>query len=120
MHIGQISELTFKYKHLLKTQWLKGNLPSVTRGLYGDTLTRANVSLEHLRPHSKGGHTVLANLALASKARNNARGCQPLRKFLTQSQADEYLSQFRGINIEGFNGDSYIRRVGETIKGLLK
>ena len=120
MRVGSIDSLTFAYKHFLKTLWQKGQLPTVKRGLYGDVLTHGNLSLEHLYPHSKGGHTVLANLALASKERNNARGCQPLRRYLTQSQADEYLSQFKGIVVDGFNGDSYIRKAGETIKRLLK
>ena len=64
---------TFGYSHPLKTLYRQGKLP-VRYGFYGDKLTQKNVSLEHLKPHSKGGKTELSNLVLASKQKNQARG----------------------------------------------
>ena len=120
MLIGSINNLVFGYKHALKKLYRQGKLPSITRGLYGGKLTQDTVSLEHLIPHcKKNGHTILSNLALATKKNNNARGSQPLSRFLTQEQADRYFDQFRGINVDGFNGDHYIRVAGETVRRLL-
>ena len=60
-------EPSFGYSSPLKTIWKKGGLPTVKKGFYGDTLTKKNVSLEHLKARSKGGKTSLENLVLASK-----------------------------------------------------
>ena len=84
------------YKSPLKTLWRKGKLKGVTRGLYGDILTKENLSLDHLLPISKGGKTVMSNLALASKAQNEARGNKDLKEVLSQKQAIAYIKQFAG------------------------
>lgn len=116
-----IRTLNFGYKHLLKTTWLKGQLPTVTHGLYGDTLTVDNVSIEHLVPKSKGGHTEIANIALATKKNNIYRSSKNLRDVLSWEQAANYLKQFKGIKAEnGFDGDFYIKRVSPTIERLLR
>jgi len=86
--------VNFGHKHPLKTSWLQGLLPDVKRGLYGDILTKQNVSLDHLRPVSKGGKTELSNLALASKEKNSLRGSRDLKEVLTRQQAMEYIKQF--------------------------
>ena len=111
--------IVFGVSHLLKTHYLKGELP-IKKGLYGGTLTRDNVSLEHIIPKSKGGRTELYNLALATKYQNNKRSSRPLKECLTQEQADEYLSQFRDVRLPDFNGDKYAYIVGKKIKRLLK
>ena len=58
-------QVSFGYTHYLKTYYLQGKLPTVKRGLYGGILTPETVSLEHILPKEKGGHTTLSNLALA-------------------------------------------------------
>jgi hypothetical protein len=103
-------------KSILKTYWEQGLMPTVTNGLYGARLTKSNVSLEHIQPRSKRGHTCLANLALASKDNNYNRNNHPLSEFLTREQADNYLKQFTGIRLPDFNGDAYIKKVDETIR----
>ena len=113
-------QITFAQNHPLKTHWLKGHLPSVRYGIYGGELTPDTVTVEHLVPRSKGGHTTYNNIALATKLNNNRRSSHPLKNYLTQAQADEYLEQFKGIEIEDFSGDRYIRRVSPTIQRLLK
>ena len=102
------------YKSILKTDWKKGLLPNVKRGLYGDVLTKSNVSLDHLRPVSKGGKTELCNLALASKAKNEARGNQDLFEVLTSKQAIDYLKQFSAYQ----NYRQYINELIRTFEKL--
>lgn len=112
--------LTFDgYKSPLKTLWKAGKLSNVKRGLYGDLLTKDNVSLEHILPHSKGGRTVLSNLALASKAKNNARGSEPLSRYLNKEMVENYLEQFKGVHARGFSGKKYIEMLRKTFKELL-
>ena len=49
----------FGHHHRLKTLWLRGKLPTVKFGVYGDKLTKQTVSLEHFIPISKGGKTAM-------------------------------------------------------------
>ena len=112
--------ITFGTNHPLKTLWLKHKLPSVRYGIYGGELTPDNISVEHLVPRSKGGRTTYNNIALATKLNNNCRSSHPLKNYLTQEQADIYLSQFRDVEIDDFSGNRYIHRVLPTIQRLLK
>lgn len=121
MIVGSVSDIAFKYSHALKTHYLKGELPTVKRGLYGGELNQYNVSLEHLVPKAYPycGHTTLYNLALATKRNNNKRGTKPLSECLTLEQAESYLDQFRGIHLNDFNGDKYARILGYKFKKML-
>lgn len=112
--------ITFGTNHPLKTLWLQRKLPTVRYGLYGGELTPENISLEHLQSKKAHGRTTYSNLALATKLNNNRRSSHPLKNYLTQEQADAYLDQFRGVEIDDFSGDRYIRRVEPTIRRLLK
>lgn len=94
-------------------------MSTVTHGLYGGVLTRDTVSLEHIKPVSQGGKTVLNNLALATKENNNKRGNEDIGKFLTFEMIRNYLAQFKGIQIKGFNGDKYIEVLKATFGGLI-
>ena len=96
------------YKHILKTYFDRGLLPSVKHGLYGDLLTPKNRTLEHLIPHSKGGPTVLWNLALASAQKNNDRGCRPLKEVLSQEKLEQYALQFEKVDLKKLWGVRYI------------
>ena len=108
----------FQYSSPLKTLWRKGKLP-VKYGFYGDILTQKNVSLEHLKAHSKGGKTNLANLVLASKAKNNARGNASIKDYLTVENVVRYLAQFKDIKLQGFDGNKYIAGIVATLGGLI-
>ena len=112
--------INFGYKSVLKSEWKKGNMPSVTKGIYGGTLTKGNVSLEHLIPHSKGGKTDLANLALAVDKLNWKRADKPLNGFLTKDMIESYLAQFKDVNLPDFKGSEYIEKVSKTLARLLK
>ena len=108
----------FQYSSPLKTLWRKGKLP-VKYGFYGDRLTQKNVSLEHLKAHSKGGKTNLANLVLASKAKNNARGNDAIDKYLDIKTVIRYLAQFKDVKLQGFDGNKYIAGIVATLGGLI-
>lgn len=113
-----IKQLTFQYSSPLKTLWRKGKLP-VKYGFYGDILTQKNVSLEHLKPHSKGGKTNLTNLVLASKVKNNARGNEGIKDYLTTENVVRYLAQFKDIRVKDFDGNKYIAGILATLGGLI-
>ena len=107
----------FQYNHLLKKLYRSGELP-IKYGFYGGKLTQKNVSLEHLRPFSKGGKTSLDNLVLATKENNSARSNLPLKDFINIEAAKSYLAQFSGLVKNGFNGDSYINKIKKTLKKM--
>ena len=109
----------FGYSHALKTAWKKGKLVQVTKGFYGERLTKKNVSLEHLKPKSQGGETKWHNLVLASNKINNERGDKPLSEYINYKAMGEYLDQFKNIKIKGFDGNKYIAMILETVGGLL-
>lgn len=109
---------SFGYKNILKTEWLKGRLPTVKRGFYGDILTKENISLEHLQCHSKGGKSTLSNFVLASKRMNQARGCKDLKEFANPETVLLYLKEFIGVKTKNFDGDEYIAMIKKKLKSL--
>lgn len=115
-----INSVSFGYKNILKTEWLRGNMPTVTKGIYGKVLTPQNISLEHIIPHSKGGKTVLNNLLLADKWENSRRGTKPLMQVITHNQLYQYLEQFASVQTQDFNGREYIEMILKKIKTLGK
>ena len=106
------------YNNVLKTAWKQGKLPTVTKGIYGKILTKDTISLEHIVPHSLGGETTLDNLFLADMYENSKRGIKPIADVITEKQLTDYLRQFMGVKIKGFNGDDYIRRIIRKIEQL--
>ncbi|MBQ2391369.1 MAG: HNH endonuclease [Clostridia bacterium] len=108
--------ISFKYKSVLKSEWLKGNMPTVTKGIYGGELKPYNVTLEHIKPHSKGGKTELNNLALAIDINNWGRGDKPLKTFFSRIIFDQYCDQFKGIKLPDFDGDEYVKSIYKTVE----
>jgi hypothetical protein len=115
----QVSPISFGYSHKLKTLYKQGKLPSVVKGFYGGKLTVDTVTLEHLKPHSKGGRTVLENLVLATANNNHRRGNKPLQDYLNPQAMEEYFAQFKDLKIKNFNGNDYIKKVQKTIERIL-
>ena len=104
------------YQHPLKTLFKKGQMPSVKYGLYGGKLDIDNVSLEHLKPHSKGGKTVWGNLALADRFCNTQRSSKPLSEVLSWKMLEQYLRQFN-FRIKGaFDGYEYQEQIKRTCR----
>lgn len=118
MRVTKSDGITFGYSNVLKTQYLKGNLKSVKYGFYGDKLSKKTVTLEHLKPKSKGGKSELGNFVLASKYRNQLRGNNDIRGYIDKENVLRYLLQFVGIKAENFNGDNYIMMILKTLKKL--
>lgn len=115
-----IHPIKFGYKSILKSYWVEGKLPTVKKGIYGGTLRPYNVTLERIRPHSKGGQTALNNLALAKDVLNYGRGNKPFRLFFSRKVFDEYCDQFRDIKLPDFNGNKYVKMLRETVEKALK
>lgn len=112
------NDIHFGYSSILKKEWRAGNLPSVKRGLYGDVLTKNNLSLEHIQTRESGGISALKNYALASKRANWLRGNKDIHEFLTIEMIRKYLSQFIGVKTRKFDGDKYIQMVTPTFEKL--
>ena len=117
-------ETSFGYKSVLKTIYKENRLPSVQIDIYGGRLSKNNVTLEHLVPHSQGGPSALSNYALATKENNNGRDVGDLMNYTTLDTIKKYLNQFRNIIIKNedgtdrFNGNGYINMVNGTLKRM--
>ena len=105
---------------MLKTYWLEGKLPNVTHGIYGGELTKDTVTLEHIKPVSKGGRTVLGNLALSKNTNNWKRSNKPLSEFFNRETFEAYCEKFKGVKLPFFNGDNYIKELTKNVERLLK
>lgn len=116
---GVYVPIHFGYNNILKTLYKANKLPTVKYGFYGDELTKANVSLEHLRPKSKRGKTELCNLVLATRNNNHRRGVRPLKEVINPEIVEQYLNQFKGVIVEDFNGNKYIEMILRTLRKLL-
>lgn len=120
MKINPISPVVFGYSSILKTLWKKGELPTVTKGIYGGILTPETVSIEHIKCRCFNGKTELDNLALATKELNELRGNKPLRFFLDSEKFIAYIKQFESVNLPNFNGKDYIEGLIKTVIKVLK
>ena len=120
MNVNAINSVNFTHKHLIKTYFLEGKLPTVTKGFYGGELTKDTVTIEHLRPISKGGKTELKNVVLAENVRNWSRSNKPLSCVFDEEAFKTYCKEFEGIKLPFFNGDNYIKQITRTIERLLK
>lgn len=107
--------VSFGYSNILKTLYKKGKLPSVKYGFYGDELTKANCTLEHLKCRCNGGKTELNNLVLATANKNQERAARPLEEMINWKCVGKYLEQFRNIHVGNFNGNMYIEMILRTI-----
>ena len=108
------------YNSILKDMYKDGKLPSVKVGLYGGRLSKQTVSLEHIKPASKGGSTALKNMALATRDNNRLRGNRDINNYLTKAMLYNYLIQFKDLIIKYkgkiFNGNNYITNIVSTLK----
>ena len=110
--------ISFGYNHQLKTLYKKGIIKP-KYGIYGDKLTKKNVTLEHIICRSQGGETELNNLALATSRMNNARGNKPLSDFLNADGLAYYCDYFLHLKLPEFDGIKYIKELLKTINKVL-
>lgn len=115
MNVQAISNLTFdsRIKKLFKSGKLK-----LDYGLYGEPLTKENVSDEHIICRCYGGKTIESNIALASKEMNNRRGCQPIEKFVTIEMVNAYIERIRQNNIKGYDIEAYCNGIIKTFSKI--
>ena len=111
------NNVSFGYSHELKTLYKKGKLP-IEFDFYGSKLTKKNVTLEHLLPHSYGGRTTLDNLVLATRENNQARSNKPLEEFMDWYNINRYLKQFEKLQIGNISGKDYIKMILNTISKI--
>lgn len=112
---------TFGYNWKVKTLYKKGKLPTVKYDASGRRLTKDNVTIDHVIPHSKGGPTADGNLMLATKELNQMRGNRPLTNYMTPESLLQYIEQFIGVVVDGFNGNKYIKSLLKTLgKGKIE
>lgn len=114
----EFNPISFQYSSPLKTLFKEGKMPTVKYGFYGDKLTKNNVSLEHLKPHSTGGASCLKNYVLASQENNKLRGNDDIRNHFDFDSALRYLKQFIDIKLPRFDGNKYILDILNTLKEL--
>lgn len=124
MNVKGVNNISFGYSHPIKKAFDKGLLGEDFKGLYGVKLTKANRSVEHIKPHSMGGKTTWGNVALADKFMNSKRGTEPIENFVTFDMWKNYLKQFEKIKNDIIDGMRYIKSICETqgfdIKEILK
>lgn len=126
--LNGLNPISFGYSSPLKTLRKEGKLPTVEVGMYGGKLTKENICLEHIQPHSKGGKTRLSNLALTTMENNNNRGNDLLSLFFDKEKFEAYLEQFKGLVVpymkknkeKVFDGDQYISLVKGTVNQILE
>ena len=118
MEVLRVSPLTFGYRSVLKTEWRKGNMPTVKKDIYGDILIKGQETIEHIIPKSKKGKSVLSNYALANAGNNFRRSNYDLGSFTTPDIIKSYLGQFEGVKLPNFDGDEYIKALTKTLKKI--
>lgn len=120
MMIPPVYQLSFCYKSILKTEWLKGNMPSVKYDMEGNLLTKNNVTNGHMLAKSKGGKTNISNLMLETANYNFMKGSKPFSSFFNKEKFDAYCEQFKDIKLPDFNGLDYIEKITRNAKNLLR
>ena len=116
----QSSNVSFGYSHPLKTAFKKGLMPTVHHDIWGNPLTKKNVSLDHIICKCDGGKSELGNFLLADAKANNKRGCTPIENMVTYEQLRLYLRQFKDIKNRYIDGNEYIRAVRRTFKQIVE
>lgn len=115
----QAVNVSFGYKHRLKTAWKNGEIPELKHDFYDGSLLKADtVTLEHLKCHSHGGKTTLTNLVLTSYANNVKRGNRDIRLYINKEAARKYIEEAKKIKCKGINGESYARSLINRLKSL--
>lgn len=112
--------IVFKYKSVLKTEWLKGNMPSVKHDIGGNLLTKENVTNGHMLPVSKGGKTNLKNLTLETLNYNQMKGNKPFSWFFDIKNFMRYCDEMAKVDLPNFKGLDYVRGIIETAFELIK
>ena len=120
MRINPIQPVSFKYKSILKTYWLKGKMPSVKYDMGKNKLTKDNITNGHTLAHSKGGKTNLSNLMLETANYNFMKSNKPFSQFFDEGAFQAYCKQFEKVDLPDFNGLDYIYRITKNAYNIIK
>lgn len=112
--------IVFTYKSVIKTEWLKGNMPSVKHDIGGNLLTKENITNGHMLPVSKGGKTNLKNLTLETLSYNQMKGNKPFSWFFDIKNFMRYCDEMAKVDLPNFKGIDYVRGIIETAFELIK
>ena len=113
------NKVNFYYHHRLKTAWKNGEIPQLKHDFYDGSLLQADtLTLEHLKPHSKGGKTTLTNLVLTNYSNNVKRGNRDIRDYINISAAKQYIEEAKLIKCKGINGENYAKSIINRLKSL--
>lgn len=91
----------------------------------GKRLARDKRTLEHIRPHSQGGASSLANYLMTEGPLNHERGNMPFDKWLKSKPGiaghiQNYLNKLRGIKIDGQDYVEAVKRsLNEEARGVV-
>ena len=119
MRIQAVNNINFGYKHRLKTAWKNGEIPQLQHDFYdGSLLKSETLTLEHLKPHSKGGKTTLTNLVLTNYRNNVKRGNRDIRQYINIEAAKKYIEEAKQIKCKGINGEAYAKSLINRLKSL--
>lgn len=115
MYIQAVNGLVFNSK--IKKLFKQGKL-KLDYGLYGERLTKDNVSDEHIICKCFGGQTVETNIALASKEMNNRRGCKPIQDFVTIEMVNKYIERVMQNNLKEYDIEAYCKGILNTFSKI--
>lgn len=112
--------ISFKLKTVLKTEWLKGNMPTVKHDIGGNLLTRENVTNGHMLAKSKGGVSKLTNITLESMEYNMFKGDKPFSWFFDTKNFMRYCDEVSKVKLPNFDGMEYVKGIIANALNLLK
>ena len=110
LNLNQSNSLSFGYKSPLKDIV---NLCAYT----GKILPKSQRTLEHIKPHSKGGASSLANYLVTDGPINWQRGSMRFDRWLKSmpevaKNIQNYLNNLRGLKV---SGTDYVEEVKKTL-----
>ena len=111
---GVYNSILFGYKSQLKTLYKQRKLEGL-KSFSGQELTQ--ISVDHIKPKSKGGKSNLGNYVLTNQQENSERGSKNIDYYLEKNLkgAIEYINWFRTHKVDGFDCIGYAQRIIKAI-----
>lgn len=113
----KIEQIPFKRKSILKTEYQKGNIP-LEKDFFGSPLTPKNVTIDHIKPKSKGGKSKLSNYILLTVENNNKKASRDIFEFAKEEDTEAYLNAIENANIDKNTCETYLKNVTRTLRTL--
>lgn len=103
-----LSPISFGYKSILKSEYLKGNI-KLKKDITGNILTKDNVTLDHTVPKVRGGKSRLDNYSLMVDYINHRRGSKKLGDIIDLPSFIDYIMVMLNTHTEYFDGTEYLK-----------